>query len=90
MPRKSKSPKRKSKRKSPKNLKKGDKSPRKPTSKCCCIGVRCICPNGKVCPSKNRDVSLLRLGVEKLESLLSTLKRESDRAFIRNLIKSKN
>ncbi len=86
MPRKSKSPKRKSKRKSPKKV---NKSPRKPTSKCCCIGVKCICPNGKVCPSKNRDVSLLRLSVEQLESLLSTLKRESDRAFIRNLIKTK-
>lgn len=64
-------------RKSPKNANKSHR-------------VRCICPNEKVCPSKNRDVSLLRLIVEQLESLLSSSTLESDRAFIRNLIKRKN
>lgn len=33
---------------------------RKPTSGCCCLGVRCRCPPGKVCPSMKRDINHIR------------------------------
>jgi hypothetical protein len=41
-----KSPRKSSPRKSPK---------RAATSRCCCIGVKCPCPSGKVCPTKSKD-----------------------------------
>lgn len=31
------------------------KKARSPTSGCCCIGVKCPCPPGKVCASLKRD-----------------------------------
>lgn len=33
---------------------------KRPTSRCCCIGVRCKCPKGKICPSKKNDKSNLK------------------------------
>lgn len=38
------------------------------SSSCCCLGVRCKCPKGKVCPSAKRDINRI-MAYEKANNL---------------------
>lgn len=43
-------------------------SSKRSTSSCCCLGVRCKCPKGKVCPSAKRDINRI-IAYEKANNL---------------------
>ena len=69
-----------------------------PTSGCCCLGVRCPCPKGKVCPSMKRDVNRIRQYIlqnkltdeeaSKYRSSLYSEKRKSKKKSVRKSKKS--
>ena len=43
-------------------------APKLSTSSCCCLGVKCMCPKGKVCPSAKRDINRI-MAYEKANNL---------------------
>jgi hypothetical protein len=59
------------------------KSPKQPTSGCCCLGVKCKCPRGKVCPSRKRDKNVIKKYIAQ-----NKLTEEQKDQYISSLYKS--
>jgi hypothetical protein len=53
------------------------------SSSCCCIGVRCKCPKGKVCPTRKLDINEIQKYVT-----ANKLSDEERSKYISSLMKS--
>lgn len=57
---------------------------RSPTSGCCCIGVKCPCPPGKVCASIKRDKNRVHQYI-----IDNNLTEEESEKYVKSIYKKK-